>query len=209
MNRVPRASFGDVTVAVRHPFPTQVALHRFRFNGAVCISINAADQTGRATRRTLRLWGTAQGVLYVVTQGCSELVAQAVDLPAGSGHSASTGFQVTAPAFPLSSASRSCMSSPSSEKSKSSVFERIRVGVADFGNGTKLEFPRCQPLKNSVNIASRGRSGPTHAAGTIGGECAPDRACAADKIIFVSVSHTLVNLDFTFSESRIKIGSSN
>lgn len=54
----------------------------------------------------------------------------------GAPYSASIGFQVTAPSLPLSSPSSSSMSSSSSEKSYRSIFERMRLTVADFGSGT-------------------------------------------------------------------------
>lgn len=51
-------------------------------------------------------------------------------------HAQSTGFQLTAPSFPLSRASRLAISSSSRTKSYSFVFSMMRVGVADFGSGT-------------------------------------------------------------------------
>jgi hypothetical protein len=73
---------------------------------------------------------------------------------------APTGFQLTAPSLPLSSASSFAMSSASSSKSYSAVFEWMRDGVADLGSGTYL--PARQPLSRArlEGVKTGGRTHP-------------------------------------------------
>lgn len=59
-------------------------------------------------------------------------------LAKGTGHCASTGFQLIAPSFPLSIESSLVISSSDNEKLNTSAFDRTRSGSDDFGSGTKL-----------------------------------------------------------------------
>ena len=55
-------------------------------------------------------------------------------------YSASVGFQLIAPSFPLSMLSSFCISASLREKSKISAFDRTRSGSEDFGSGTNLRL---------------------------------------------------------------------
>ena len=76
---------------------------------------------------------------------------------------ASTGFQVIAPAFPLSKASSAAMSSSLSSKSYTCELVRTRSGRDDFGSGTKLSR---NGRVSDDGLCMRKRSSRTRAEGT-------------------------------------------